>query len=377
MRPTVVQFGAGNIGRGFMGPIYTDAGYEVVFVDVAPAVVEGLNERRSYPLRLAGPDRFGDVTIEPVRAVDGRDRDAVAAELARCEFACTAVGVPALPHVTPALAAGLRARERPLNVILCENQLQCSDLLRGYLEPLADPEQLARLGLVESVVSRMVPIVPDELRAQDPLIVIAEDYPVLPVDATGFLGDAPAVPALKLVERFPAYVERKLFVHNGGHAASAYHGFLGGYEFIFQALANPEVRASVSGAMDEACEALARKHGFDRGELRAHRDDLIRRFENPALRDTVFRVGRDPLRKLRVDDRLVGAGLTCLDWDVEPEQISRAIAAALRFRPEGDPAAHQLAETVDTEGVAAALERYTGLRPDSELGRRVLSSYHR
>ncbi|MGV3724844.1 MAG: mannitol-1-phosphate 5-dehydrogenase, partial [Actinomycetota bacterium] len=61
---TIVQFGAGNIGRGFMGQLFTEAGFEVVFVDVVPEVVSALNQRREYPLRLAGPDRFETLTIK-------------------------------------------------------------------------------------------------------------------------------------------------------------------------------------------------------------------------------------------------------------------------------------------------------------------------
>src|SRR5579872_6370209 len=207
MSKTVVQFGAGNIGRGFMGHVFTDAGYEVVFVDVVPDLVSGINQRRAYPLRLAGPDRFETLTIAPVRAVNGRDVPAVAREIAACELACTAVGVAALPHVAPALAAGIRERGRSLDVVLCENQLRCSDLLRGYLEYHVGAPELRRVGLVESVVARMVPVVPEEDLRRDPLLVIAEDYPYLPVDRTAFVGPVPPVPALQPVASFGAYVE--------------------------------------------------------------------------------------------------------------------------------------------------------------------------
>lgn len=372
---TVVQFGAGNIGRGFTGHIFTEAGYEVVFVDVAPDIVTGLSERREYPLRLAGPDRFETLTIRPVRAVHGRDLAAVAEELARCAFACTAVGVQALPHLAPALAAGMKARGTTLDVILCENQLHCSDLLRGYLAPLLDAELLAKLGLVESVVSRMVPVLSEADRAQDPLLAVAEDYAVLPVDSTAFLGAIPKVAALRPVDNFSAYVERKLYVHNLGHAVAAYLGYQRGYEFIWQAMQDAAVREVVVGAMLEAGEALARKHGFPRAELTRHRDDLVRRFENAALGDTVLRVGRDPVRKLRPDDRLVGAALTCLDWEVEPRYIVQGIVAALRFNPAVDPTAPAIQETLRQEGVGQALLRYTNQGAESEVGRRVVAEY--
>lgn len=372
---TVVQFGAGGIGRGFMGQIYTEAGYEVVFVDVSVEMIRALNERRSYPLRLAGPDRFETLTISPVRALDGRDEEAVAAEVANCAFACTAVGVAALPYVAPALAAGIARRGRPLEVLLCENQLHCSDLLRGYLAQRLTPVQLRQVGLVESVVSRMVPLVSPEERAADPLLAVAEDYATLPVDRTGFLGEPPEVAALRPVSRFPAYVERKLYVHNMGHALTAYLGYLRGSRYIHEALALPEIRAAATGAMAEAGEALHRKHGFDRDELRDHREDLLRRFENAALADTVLRVGRDPARKLRPSDRLVGAALVCLDYGIEPVEIATGIAAALRFAPSEDPSAGDVQSSLTKDGLGETLLRFTGQRPDSELGRLVIGAW--
>jgi mannitol-1-phosphate 5-dehydrogenase len=357
-----------------MGQIFTEAGYEVVFVDVVPRVVQALNERRSYPLRLVGPDRFETLTVGPVRAVDGRDVDAVAAALAECAFACTAVGVPALPHVVPALAAGIERRSGPLDVILCENQLRCSELVSGLLEQRLPRERLASVGLVESVVSRMVPVVPPE-EQDDPLLAVAEDYSRLPVDRRAFVGEVPPVPAIVPVENFPAYFDRKLYVHNLGHAAAAYLGYGRGCRYVHEAMAVPEAKETVTGAMGESCEALARKHGLGREELADHRRDLVRRFENAALRDTVLRVGRDPARKLRPEDRLIGGALTCLDWNVEPACIVRAVAAAFRFDPEDDPSAAAVQQVLRQHGVGQALLQFTGQRPDTELGRRILAAF--
>ncbi|HEU4752398.1 MAG TPA: mannitol-1-phosphate 5-dehydrogenase [Armatimonadota bacterium] len=375
VRQTVLQFGAGNIGRGFMGQVFTEAGYEVVFVDVVPEVVRSLNERRAYPLQFAGPDRFDRLEVGPVRAVDGRTIPDVARELRDCAFACTAVGVPALPHLMPALAAGIQGRSRPLNVILCENQLHCSALVREMLRGRVAPEDLERLGLVESVVSRMVPVVPEEERKQDPLVVLAEDYSRLPGDRNGFLGEIPPVPALQPVDNFAAYFDRKLYVHNLGHAVAAYLGYRHGCRYVYEAVGLPAVREQVIGAMEEAGRALCRKHGFDPAEMAAHQQDLLRRFGNAALRDTVLRVGRDPVRKLGPQDRLVGGALTCLDWDVEPGCIVRGIVAALRFDPPEDPGAASIQNVIREQGVGQAVLQFTGQNPGSELGRRILDAW--
>src|SRR5688572_32384171 len=79
-------------------------------------------------------------------------------------------------HDALPISAGIRERQDVLNVVLCENQLRCSDLLRGYLRRHLDEEKLRCVGLVESVVSRMVPILPrseehtSELQSQSNLV---------------------------------------------------------------------------------------------------------------------------------------------------------------------------------------------------------------
>jgi mannitol-1-phosphate 5-dehydrogenase len=375
---TVVQFGAGSIGRGFVGQLFSEAGLEVVFVDVAHELVAGLNARRSYPLELVGPDRRERLEVAPVRAVRASDADAVAREVAGAALACTAVGVAALPHVARSLARGIAARQRagapPLNVILCENQLRCGELVRGLLEQaLVDgggasvESVLAGVGLVEAVVSRMVPVLPAEVQAREPLLVLAEDYARLPVDRAGIIGALPPVPGLQPVDRFAAWQARKLYVHNLGHAACAYLGYLRGHVTIADAVADPSVGSLARPAMEEAGRALCRRHGFDREELRVHIDNLMRRFANRALPDTVARVGRDPARKLAPQDRLVGALLLCRDEGIEPAAIVTATAAALRFDLASDPGAVALQARLRSDGLDATLRMVCGLPPGSEV----------
>ena len=51
-----VHFGAGNIGRGFVGLLLHDAGYEVVFADVADALIAQLAEADHYQVHEVGED---------------------------------------------------------------------------------------------------------------------------------------------------------------------------------------------------------------------------------------------------------------------------------------------------------------------------------
>jgi len=384
--PTVVQFGAGNIGRGFMGQLWTEGGYEVVFVDVDEQLVQALNARRGYPIRFVESDGHEERVLGPVRAVNGRDVPAVADALARCAFACTAVGVNVFAHLAPTLAAGVAARAArnpsvPLNVLCCENQAGAGALLRAAVASALPPEEpvhsyfAGRVAFVDASVGRMVPAQTSALRAEDPLLVAAEPYHDLPIDGSAWLGPLPAIPGLHPKNNFAGYVARKLFTHNGGHALLAYLGYLRGHATIWQAAEDAALIRALRGAWDETGAALVAAWGFDPAEQRRHEDDLLRRFRNRALGDTIERVARDPLRKLRPDDRLVGGALLCLERGITPVHVCRGIAAALRYDAPDDPTAGRVRGEVAGGGVRGALQTLCGLAEDSPLAALVASAY--
>lgn len=374
---SAVQFGAGNIGRGFLGQLFYESGYATTFIEVRDDVVEALNARGGYPLREV--DNAGSRTrlIGNVRAIHGRDARAVAEAVARADIVATAVGAPILDRIANPLAQGLALRfsegvaAAPLDIIVCENLNHAGPFLRekvrARLDPLYHTRLDDRVGFVEASIGRMVPVMSDAARAEDPLLIEVEPYCVLPVDAAAFRGPIPAIAHLAPRSHFQAIVERKLFVHNMGHAVTGYLGHLRGHGAIWQAIADPKVRAVVVAAMGETCEALARAHGDDRGELLEHANDLIDRFGNRALGDQVARVARDPLRKLGREDRLVGAMRRCLDHGVSPEHVALGAAAALRYDAPDDPAASEVRALVGSLGPRAALRTIAGLDAGSPI----------
>ncbi|NUM52942.1 MAG: mannitol-1-phosphate 5-dehydrogenase [Candidatus Hydrogenedentes bacterium] len=380
-----VQFGAGNIGRGFLGQLFYESGYETTFVDVADALVAGLNDRHSYPLRILDDVSY-TMCIENVRAVHATKTDAVAKALAGAEIAATAVGVPVLPKIAHLIAAGIEQRfadfnATPLNVIVCENLLDAGPYLReqvrGHLSPTFHAVLDEKVGFVEASIGRMVPVMTETQRQEDPLLVCVEEYCHLPVDKDGFKGPIPELKNLQPRDNFAGYVERKLFVHNAGHAVAAYLGYLKGYEYIWQAVGDPAVRTEIETALAESCEGLARKHGMDVQALRKHTDDLLRRFGNRLLGDQVERVARDPIRKLGPRDRLIGAATMCLEQGVSPLNLAFAAAAAIRYDHPSDPAAQSIQERLAREGLSGVLREVCTLDPDSILGCLVASGIRR
>jgi mannitol-1-phosphate 5-dehydrogenase len=221
----------------------------------------------------------------------------------------------------------------------------------------------------------MVPPLTPELRAQDPGLVIVEPYKELPVDRAGFVGEPPAVVGMIPYAPFSFFTERKLYIHNAGHALLAYLGYQAGYEYGYEALADDVIYFQVRGAMEESALALARKYHPQAGALLANIEDLLRRFGNRTLGDTILRLGRDPVRKLARTDRLTGAALNALAEGVTPAHLVNGMAAALCFNHPDDPIAGELQTKLHGFGLARTLSDVCEIGPGEPLFEMVAARY--
>ena len=330
-----LMYGAGSIGRGFIGPLFARAGYKVVFVDINPAVINALNSRGSYFYTIAAQPPY-DVPVTGVSCVDGHNKQAVLEQIASCDLMATSLGTTALQKLAPIIAEGFSLRMKnsghPLNILICENLKDSAHILRGWMAEELKCEDATLLdkkcGLIETAIGRMVPVAaPND---DDPLHVTVEEYGFLPVDKDAFVGEIPKVEGLVPYSPFAFYEERKLYLHNMGHAICAYLGKRQGYETISQAIQDFSVRFFVQSAMTEASAMLSTKYNIPFAKIFDHAEDLLLRFGNAALGDTCERVGRDPMRKLQAGDRLAGAMEQCLKTGVYPVYITLGYAAALR-----------------------------------------------
>ena len=372
-----VMYGGGNIGRGFIGALLSQSGYEVTFIDVAEPVVKALQENNTYPVRYVTTEGYEDVWVKNVTAVNGNDAEAASDVIANCDIMATAVGARILKFIVPNIVAGLRKRwakgGAPLNIIICENLMDANKVLEGMLkEQLNDEEKKLfdeTVGLVEASIGRMVPVQTEEMKAGEPMRVCVERYGFLPVDKAAFKGEVPAISNMVPFEPFDFYIKRKLYVHNMGHATCAYLGDLMGLAYIYQSIAVPETRIMVQNAMLESAMALSKKYGAPLGDLQMHITDLLGRFTNAALGDTCERVGGDPARKLGADDRLIGSSLLALEQGITPAYITVGAAAGLhRYLKEN-------AMEQTQENALKVLEDVSKLSADCELTKLILARY--
>ena len=330
-----LMYGAGSIGRGFIGPLFAHAGYEVVFVDINPEVIDALNSRGNYHYTIAAEPPY-DVPVTGVRCIDGRDKQAVLEQIVSCDLMATSLGAAVLQKLVPIIAEGFSMRMKrtghPLDILICENLKDSAQILRGWITEKLQHEDRTLLnekcGLIEAAIGRMVPLC--NPNADNPLHVTVEEYGFLPVDKDAFVGELPKVKGLAPYSPFTFYEERKLYLHNMGHAICAYLGMRQGYKTISEAIQDFSVRFFVQSAMVESSAMLSAKYGIPFSEIFDHAEDLLLRFGNVALGDTCERVGRDPMRKLKAGDRLAGALEECSKLGMHPVYIALGYAAALR-----------------------------------------------
>lgn len=373
-----VMYGGGNIGRGFIGMLFSNSGYEVTFVDVAEPVVKELQEKGEYPLRYVTSQGYEDVWIKPVTAVNGNNMDSVAEAIAECDIMATAVGVRILKYIVPNLVAGLRRRwaekKGPLNIIICENLMDANKVLERMLKEQLTEEECKifdeQVGLVEASIGRMVPVQTEEMKDGEPLRVCVEQYGFLPVDQSAFKGEVPHIKNMIPFEPFDFFIKRKLYIHNMGHATCAYLGDILGLNYICQAIDQNEIYIIVRNAMEESAMALSAKYDVPLEDIMKHISDLLYRFTNAALKDTCKRVGGDPGRKLSPQDRLIGSANLALHQGIIPAYIAIGAAAAV----------HRYIE--ETDGMEQGIEQAEGvladvceLERDGELAKLILNMY--
>jgi len=376
MSGVAVHFGAGNIGRGFVGLILHRAGYQVVFADVVEELIDALNATPSYRVRKVGLES-GEEVVDNYRAINSRhDELAAVAGIAAADIVTTAVGPTVLKFVAPLIAAGLRQRAAgaaPLAVMACENAINATDVLAGHIRaavPEAEwPAVAAKAVFANTAVDRIVPA----QAADAGLDVTVETYFEWVIERPPFGGDEPSIPDATWVDDLAPYIERKLFTVNTGHATTAYHGFARGIKKLSDALADDAVRSAVEGVLGETKRLLVAKHDFSDEAQQAYVDKILQRFANPYLPDTVDRVGRQPLRKLSRHERLIGPAAELAERGVRPRHLLATVDAALSFDVPDDPESVELQRLLRTLPAAEATERICGLTPADPLYADVLA----
>ncbi|KAF7310069.1 Mannitol dehydrogenase domain-containing protein [Mycena indigotica] len=398
LKPRGLHFGAGNIGRGFIAPLLLRSGYHVVFADVDKDLIDTINRDKSYDVHILDSTTEGADNVEEVNRVKGvlATTDDILSELAhpKLKLITTAVGPPVLAKIAPTIAKGIKARREAgagvINIVACENAIGATTQLEEHIHKHLEEEDKhyisVHVGFANCSVDRIVP--PFDPHSHDGptesvLDVGVENFFEWVVDAKPLKpnsGLEVPIKGMTLTEHLPAYNERKLFTLNCGHAVTAYLGHLKGHTTIADSIADPEILSIVQGALhNESGKALCKRHSqFEESQHKEYINTILRRFANEAVKDDVVRVGRQPLRKLGKDDRLVGPTRLCVEYGIVPAQnLAMGIAAALRYSNDDDEQSVEMQSKLRDLGVEAYITELTGWQKEEDATKSVVEAYHK
>jgi mannitol-1-phosphate 5-dehydrogenase len=377
-----VHFGAGNIGRGFIGNLLYQSGFETCFVDVNSDLVNLINEKKQYRVELANEAHEG-LLVKKVRAINSAtDPELVIETIAKADLVTAAVGPNVLPFIAGLLAEGLKQRliqtGKSLTIIACENMIGGSAFLKEKVyEKLTEGEK-SRFDECFSFPNAAVDrIVPNQVN-EDKIAVQVEPFYEWVVDESEIIGENPPVKGITFVKDLEPYIERKLYTVNTGHAAVAYFGYLAGVRSIHEALANEEIKNLTKEVLQETGKLLIAKYKFNEKEHGDYIQKIMARFANPFISDDVTRVGRSPMRKLKFNDRLVGPATQYVElFGDTPEYLVKGIAATLHYNYMEDPEAKLIQETIQQQGIQHAIETFTGLKTGTALFTAIEEQYRK
>lgn len=376
---SVIIFGAGKIGRGFIGRLFYDGGYDLFFADSDSTTVELLNREKKYRIDIAGkPEQSRYIPVK--KCFNLADRREIIAEFEKTDIIVTSVGAPNIPSIIDTIKELLKIRKTRsfINWFICENAYEPAKMIRARL--MEDPDITFKdfvenmLGLVETQIlcSGMLPD-PGILNSE-PLALKMQDWSELPFDRDAIKGSLPEFPGAKPKSNFENELIRKIYTFNGLNGPICYVGWQSGYKYLHQAANAPELVSFIDRIQDESKFGLINEFGFDKAEQDKFHLLALTKYKDESLQDPIERNARNLKKKLGMKERLVGPALLCLKHSMLPEAYAIAIAAAIRYKGSDDEGTVEVMESLKRDGLAKTLCKYTGLTSDHKLIKMVIEA---
>ncbi|MDT2736233.1 mannitol-1-phosphate 5-dehydrogenase [Enterococcus pseudoavium] len=375
------HFGAGNIGRGFIGEILAENGFAIDFVDINETIINALNERNAYTIQLADESQK-EIHVSNVDGLNNQTNpDAVIASVSHADIVTTAIGPNILPFIAELIAKGIQKRRSegnttPLDVIACENMIGGSQFLFEKVQTFLSAEDMdyveRYIGFPNAAVDRIVPIQHHE----DPLFVSVEPFSEWVIDATQSKNKELRLEGVEYVEDLEPYIERKLFSVNTGHATVAYTGAYEGYTTIDEAIADQRVLDKLRAVLGETGSLLINKWNFDEEKHFAYIDKIVSRFENKYISDSISRVARTPIRKLGYDERFIRPIRELKERGLAYTNLVDVVAMVLNYDDQNDEQSVELQDLLKEKAVVEVIQQVTGLK-DDELIAEIAARYQK
>ncbi|CAL4325940.1 mannitol-1-phosphate 5-dehydrogenase [Buchnera aphidicola] len=363
-----LHFGAGNIGRGFIGRVLSNSGFNLIFSDINQNIINSINHYKKYKIKLISDNFKKNIYIKNITAVHFSDPK-ISNIISNVDLITTAVGPNALDKVAMSLLEGIILKIRcnsikPLNIIACENKIRASSYLKKSILnkiPIKYHNYIdTYIGFVDCSIDTIIPTCSSS-EEKNNLSLIAEKFQEWIVDKNQFKGKIPEIIDMKVSDNLISFIDRKFLTLNTGHAIAAYLGSIKNYTNIYETISNSTIENIVKNAMNESGIVLIKRYKFNKKDHISYINKIFNRFKNPIFSDRIERIGRNPIQKLSQDERLIRPFLGAIQYNFPYFNLVRGIAAALHYKNKNDIESIKLSSLIKNIGIEKTLVKVTNL----------------
>ncbi|MFD1415769.1 mannitol-1-phosphate 5-dehydrogenase [Oceanobacillus jeddahense] len=356
-----IHFGAGNIGRGFIGQVLHDNNFELIFIDTNNTIIDQLNQDKGYNIELLDSNQT-QIYIDNVSALHSvKEADKVIELIDEGDIITTSVGAHNLVHISPIIKKGLIKRagkKKTINILANENMINASDLLREEIKKICDPSEWDVIEETAYFANTSIDRQALSKETNGKQIAIVEPYYEWIIEKNKLDPNANySLKNVKMVSNMKPYIERKLFLVNACHAAFAYLGSLFDYATVQESIKDHRINRLVRQFLAQNIAYFLKEYQMDKDELKHFVDKTIARQGNTALSDDVHRVGRSPKRKLGPFDRLIFPIKKLDELNLENDKGKRIAVAAYCYQDKNDKEAIEIQNMISEQGIIDTVKK--------------------
>ncbi|WP_343153621.1 mannitol-1-phosphate 5-dehydrogenase [Buchnera aphidicola (Mindarus keteleerifoliae)] len=378
-----LHFGAGNIGRGFVGKILLEAGINLIFVDANKNLVNKLNHYKKYVVQEFNMKKMNarKYVLKNIKAMHIDDINLIES-INHTELITTSVGANNLKFIAIIIAKAIlkkvkKKNKKILNIIACENIIRASTKLKNNLLDLLGKKYFEfvnkYLCFIDCTIDKIIPYFFQ--RKNNQLLIKTESFGEWIIDKKQFKESFPRIKGIKTSNLLDIFLERKLLILNSGHAVLAYFGLLLGYDNVKEAIKNLVIQRLVFSVMKENSNILIKKFGFSKNKQDQYIKDVLFRFKNPFLNDNLKRIARNPIQKLGLNNRLLMPILEAKKYGLPYSNLVKTVSIVLHYENSKDEESIIMTEFVKKFGIKLFFEKVIGVNLEYELMNSIIDKY--
>ena len=338
-------FGAGAIGRGFLGPLLSKLNFKLSFVDKNLDLVKKLKLRTSYKTAVTNHKKYEIINVPIDKSYSLNENF----DISSYDIVFCCVGPKQCYEIA-------KKFENAKTVISCENDITS---VNG-LKKLSKNKNIF-FGIPDVITSNTAS---KELLKEDELITVSEKgFLILEKGNYSFPKEVTQV-SFKNLE---IHWKCKLFIHNAPHAILSYLGAMKKYTYIHEAMADKDIQKVVLGSINEITDGVIRAGYVPKIFAKKYKKKEIERFKNKLLFDPINRVAREPLRKLSKNNRIILALRVAQFNKKLPRFTAMGVKAALNYIDKDDPESIYLQNIRKSLTDIEILKKFSGIEESDPL----------